>query len=94
MYLEATVDADHRIHPVGISDMISTENLIGYTGFMERNVAATGGQQSPLLGRRLALGDGNVAIPQALKQTRLTPSSPETRVITRRISPGGSDGSS
>ena len=50
MYLEATVDADHRIHPVGISDMISTENLIGYTGFMERNVAATGGQQSPLLG--------------------------------------------
>ena len=70
MYLEATVDADHRIHAIGISDQIGTENLVGYEGFSRRNVEATGGDQSPLLAGRVALGDGNVAIPSALQRTR------------------------
>ena len=70
MYLEATVDADHRIHAVAISDRIGTENLLGYEDFSARTVNATGGDSSPLLGSRLALGDGNVAIPAALQRTR------------------------
>ena len=70
MYLEATVDADHRIHAVAIGDRIGTENLLGYEDFSARTVNATGGDSSPLLGSRLALGDGNVAIPAALQRTR------------------------
>jgi hypothetical protein len=70
LYLEATVDADHRIHAVAISDRIGTENLQGYEDFSARTVAATGGDSSPLKNTRLALGDGNVAIPAALGRTR------------------------
>ena len=72
MYLEACVDSDHRIHPIGISDRLTTENLDGYIDFSRRNIAATtSGLLSPLQwDGRVVLGDGNVAIPASMGTTR------------------------
>ena len=43
MYLEGTVDADHRLHVLAVSDRLTTENLESYKDFSVRNIEATGG---------------------------------------------------
>ena len=73
MYLEATVDSGSHIHAIGVADVIGTENLAGYQWFGQCNIDATTplGGASPLLDAgRLVVGDGNVAIPASLQQTR------------------------
>ena len=51
MLVEATVDANHRIHVIALMDHVGTENKIAYNLFHKLSIEATTleGSMSPLL---------------------------------------------
>jgi hypothetical protein len=74
-YLEATLDAENYVHPLGIMHIFTVENNYGYGLFhfhmLEAYQPAVPGEPHPLLvAGRVVAGDGNSGIPATLAISR------------------------